>query len=262
MIALIGGTGVGDFALDGETTFRTIDTSWGEALVRVGTIGGREVAFLARHGAGHRIPPHRINYRANIAALSQLGVRAAIATTAVGGLRLLLAPGALLIPDDLIDYAMTRTGKTFFDGQEGAPVVHTEVSRPYSEPVRSALLAAANESNISVHPAGVYLCADGPRYETAAEVRLFASWGGDVVGMTGVPEATLAREAGIHYAAVSLVTNPGAGLTLDPPSHAEVEAAMRAAQPRLHALLRATIARLDTTLLPPIGPGVPLPASG
>ena len=110
-------------------------------------------------------------------------------------------------------------------------------------------------------PAGTYVCADGPRYETGAEVRLFASWGGDVVGMTGVPEATLAREAGIHYAAVSLVTNPGAGLTLDPPSHAEVEAAMRTAQPRLHALLRAAIARVDAGLLPPIGPGVALPTS-
>ncbi len=262
-IAIIGGTGVGSFALEGDATHpQIIETPWGEASVRVGRLRGREVVFLARHGAGHRIPPHRINYRANIAALAQMGVRAALATTAVGGLRLLLAPGALMVPDDLIDFALVRTGKTFFDGQQDAPVVHTEVSRPYSDAVRAVVLAAASDAGIAVHPAGVYLCADGPRYETAAEVRLFASWGGDVVGMTGVPEATLAREAGIHYAAISLVTNPGAGLTLDPPSHAEVEAAMRDAQPRLHALLAETIARLDADTLPPIGPGVPLPASG
>lgn len=259
LIALIGGSGFRDFPFYGPTRSEIVSTGWGTASVRVGTVNGREVVFLPRHGWEHSIPPHRIDYRANIAALHELGIRAAIATTAVGSLRRSLPPGAFLVPDDLIDFTRDRTGKTFFDGQPGAPVVHSDLSCPYSEPLRQALIGAATTTGVGIAPAGTYLCTDGPRYETHAEVRLFTHWGADVVGMTGVPETPLAREAGIHYAALSVVTNYGAGISPDPLTHADVEAAMRDARAALFALITQAIIRIDDVNLPAIGPGVALP---
>lgn len=259
MIGIIGGTGVGTFGLDSPPETVTVQTAWGEASAQRGVLRGRPIVFLARHGAGHRVPPHRINYRANIAALQQIGVRAVLATTAVGGLRADLKPGAFVLLSDLIDFTRDRSGKTFFDGQNGSPVVHTDVTQPYSPELRAVLLEAAHTTDIAMLPTGTYLCNDGPRYETPAEVKLFAQWGADVVGMTGVPEATLAREAGLHYAGISLVTNPGAGISPIPLTHEEVETAMRESAPRLRILLEAAIALVDTNALPPIGPGVSLP---
>ena len=244
MIAIIGGTGVGRFPLEDEATERLVTTEHGEASVKIGRLLGKEVVFLARHGAGHQLPPHRINFRANIAALAALGVKSAVATTAVGGLRRELTPGTLILLDDFIDFTLSRANKTFFDAENGGPVVHTDFTRPYSDTVRAAILAAADAEGIALRPTGTYLCADGPRYESPAEVRLFAAWGADVVGMTGIPEATLAREAGIEYAGISLITNPGAGLTPRPLTHAEVESAMSDATPRLIALISAAIQRL------------------
>ena len=246
MMAIIGGTGVGQFPLAGMATERVIVTEYGEASVKVGRLHGKEIVFMARHGAGHRLPPHRINFRANIAALVALGVKTAIATTAVGGLRRELTPGTLVLLDDFIDFTLSRQNKTFFDAENGGPIVHTDFTRPYSDAVRAAILAAADAQGIALRPTGTYLCADGPRYESPAEVRLFAAWGADVVGMTGIPEATLAREAGIEYAGISLVTNPGAGLSPHPLTHAEVEAAMTEATPGLIALISASIQRLST----------------
>jgi len=259
LIALIGGTGVGQFPLDDSPVSVTLKTPYGTAVAEMGRLRGKEVVFLARHGAGHRVPPHRINYRANIAALYQMGVRAVLATTAVGSLRADLKTGDLVLLDDLIDFTRYRTGKTFFDGEGDAPVVHTDFTIPYSPALRAATLSAAQALNLPIHPTGTYLCNDGPRFETPAEVRLFAQWGADVVGMTGVPEATLAREAGLHYAGVSLVANLAAGLSPESVMHTEVEVAMAAAGPRLHALLAETVARVEEDALPRIGPGVPLP---
>ncbi|MBC8103972.1 MAG: S-methyl-5'-thioinosine phosphorylase [Cytophagales bacterium] len=257
-IAIIGGTGVGQFDLDAPPETTLLSTPFGEAKFQTGLLRGKPVVFLARHGAGHKVPPHRIAYRANIAALVKLGVRAVLATTAVGGLRLDLRPGDLVLLDDLIDFTRDRTHKTFFEG-EGGEVVHTDFTQPYSEPLRQAVRAAADSLSIDLHGTGTYLCNDGPRYETAAEVRLFAQWGADVVGMTGVPEAILAREAGLHYAGISLITNPGAGLSPHPLTHQEVEETMRKSGPRLRELLTETVVRLDPGQLPPIGPGVSLP---
>jgi 5'-methylthioadenosine phosphorylase len=242
-IAVIGGTGVGQLDFDGHPSHETVATPYGDAAVTLGALAGRPVVFLARHGTGHRLPPHRINYRANIAALVALGVRGVIATTAVGGLRLELQPGDCVLLDDFIDFTLARPHKTFFDGADGR-VVHTDFSVPYSPEIRAALIEAAAALGMALRPTGTYLCADGPRYESPAEVRLFAAWGADVVGMTGIPEATLAREAGLHYAGVSLVTNPGAGLSEQPLSHEDVEAAMRAATPRLRALITEAVRRL------------------
>jgi 5'-methylthioadenosine phosphorylase len=259
VIAIIGGTGVGRFPLDDDPIPLTVETPYGAAAVETGRLRGKKIVFLARHGAGHRVPPHRINYRANIAALWQLGVRAVLATTAAGGLNIHLKTGDLVLLDDLIDFTRDRSGKTFFDGEGEAPVVHTDFTFPYSPALRGAVLAAANSLGIPLQGAGTYLCNDGPRYETPAEVRLFAAWGADVVGMTGVPEATLAREAGLHYAGISLVTNLAAGLSPEPLTHTEVEAAMAQAGPLLRTLLVETVARVDEESLPPVGPGTPLP---
>jgi 5'-methylthioadenosine phosphorylase len=258
-IAIIGGTGVGQFDLDAAPEQRVLQTPYGATTAQTGMLRGKPVVFLARHGAGHKVPPHRINYRANIAALAALGVRAVLATTAVGGLRPELKPGEFVLLSDLIDFTRDRTHKTFFDGA-GGEVVHTDFTRPYSEPLRMGIQQAAEALKIPLRGTGTYLCNDGPRYETPAEVRLFAQWGADVVGMTGVPEATLAREAGLHYAGISLVTNPGAGISPTPLTHQEVEEAMRAAGPRLRELLTETVGRLDAESLPAIGPGVSLPS--
>ncbi len=257
-IAIIGGTGVGQFDLDSPPEQKVISTPYGDALAQTGILKGKPIVFLARHGAGHKVPPLQINYRANIAALVTLGVRAVLATTAVGGLRIELKPGEFVLLDDLIDFTRDRTHKTFFDG-DGGRVVHTDFTRPYSETLRVAIAEAAQVLNLPIRTTGTYLCNDGPRYETPAEVRLFAQWGADVVGMTGVPEATLAREAGLHYAGISLVTNPGAGISPTPLTHQEVEEAMQAAGPQLRRLLTETVARLDAESLPAVGPGVLLP---
>jgi 5'-methylthioadenosine phosphorylase len=259
MIAIIGGTGVGKFPLDEEPKYLTVETPWGVAAAQTGTLRGKPLVFLARHGAGHKVPPHRINYRANIAALVKLGVRGVLATTAVGSLNVNLQAGSLVLLDDFIDFTLARQNKTFFDGENGSPVVHTDFTHPYSPELRAALLTAAEATGTLLQPKGTYLCGDGPRYETPAEVRLFAGWGADVVGMTGVPEATLAREAGLHYAGVSLVTNLGCGLSPTPLTHTEVEEAMAAAAPRLRTLLIEAVSRIDADALPPIGPGVALP---
>jgi 5'-methylthioadenosine phosphorylase len=257
-IAIIGGTGVGEFPLDAAPESIVVSTHYGDAYATLGSLGGKPVAFLARHGVGHKLPPHKINYRANIAALVKLGVRAVFATTAVGGMHLQMRPGDFVLLDDFIDFTRDRENKTFFDG-EGGVVVHTDFTRPYSDALRGVLIDAAHSLGIPLRPTGTYLAGDGPRYESPAEVRLFAQWGADVAGMTGVPETTLAREAGLHYAGISLVSNPGAGLSDTPLTHQEVEAAMRDAAPRLRQLLIEAVARLDAESLPPIGPGVPLP---
>ncbi|MBV9851293.1 MAG: MTAP family purine nucleoside phosphorylase, partial [Armatimonadetes bacterium] len=184
-IAVIGGTGFGESLIAG--TPETVETEYGAALVTRGDLGGgRELAFLARHGPGHRLPPHLINHRANVAALRDLGVRAVFATAAVGSLRRVLAPGDYVLLDDFLDF--TQGGAvTFFDAPGN--VRHTDFVRPYDPALRETLLREADDDlRPRLHPRGTYLCLSGPRYETPAEVRLFASWGADVVGMTGAPE--------------------------------------------------------------------------
>jgi 5'-methylthioadenosine phosphorylase len=258
-VAIIGGSGVAALPFDSEPEQIPHATGWGDATLLRGTIADRPVLFLPRHGAGHRVPPHRVPYRAHIAALAALGVRAVLGTFAVGSLRADWKPGTLVLFDDLIDFCLTRTGKTFFDGQPDAPVVHADVTRPFSEPLRAVVRQAADTLDLPLEPSGTYLCGDGPRYETAAEVRLFASWGADVVGMTAVPEVLLAREAGLHYAGIGVVTNLGAGIAPEPLRHTDVETAMHAAGPRLIALIARAVAMLEPESLPAIGPGVALP---
>ena len=237
-MAVIGGTGFGTALVAGAP--ETVETEYGTAsLTRARLSSELQLLFLARHGAGHSLPPHKINHRANIATLRDLGADAVFATTAVGSLRPEIKPGDFVILDDFLDF--TKGDIVTFFGELGT-VRHTDFVHPYDPGLREILRETAGIALAPrVHAQGTYLCTSGPRYETPAEVRLFGSWGASVVGMTGAPEAILCREAGLRYAGVALATNYGTGLVSQTPlSHAEVEAEMAASREALASwLLRA-----------------------
>jgi len=208
-VAIIGGTGF--YAIDDrELEPQIVDTPFGQAQVYLGQGESEDLVFLTRHGPDHRIPPHRINYRANLKALGQLGVKRVLATFAVGSLQPAIPPRSLVALDQFIDFTQGREA-TFFDGGRSG-LAHTEMTEPYCPGLRERVLALAAERGLEIRPKGTYVCFNGPRFETAAEIRMFAQLGGDVIGMTGVPEVSLARELGIHYAAVALSINWAAGL--------------------------------------------------
>jgi 5'-methylthioadenosine phosphorylase len=228
-LAIIGGTGVYDPGLLEAPEPVQVETPYGTASLYAGRLAGREAAFLLRHGAGHAVPPHRVNYRANLWALGQLGVRRVLASAACGSLRRELAPGTWVLVDQFLDFTRGRPG-TFFDGGPDG-VRHADMTAPYCPELRRLLAAAAAARGLPHANAGTYVCTEGPRFETAAEIRAYALLGGDVVGMTGVPEVVLARELGICYAAAAVVTNYAAGLAGRPLTHEEVVAVMaRSAQ--------------------------------
>ncbi len=210
MLAIIGGSGMSAETVMRDSRRETIDTPYGETSgpVSIGTIKGRDTVFLERHGAGHSIPPHEINYRANIWALKQLGVEKIIAVATVGAISSQLLPGELIVPHQIIDYSWGRR-HTFFDA--GAGVKHIDFTEPYSAEMRDALLVAAAQCGESVHPRGVYAVTQGPRLETAAEIDRFERDGADIVGMTAMPECVLARELELAYGAIVVVANHAAG---------------------------------------------------
>ncbi len=210
MLAIIGGTGLTRLSTLAVAHREVIRTPYGEpsAALVVGELAGRRATFLARHGHGHTIPPHRVNYRANLWALKQQGATAVLAVASVGAIRG-AAPGDLVLPHQLIDYTWGRA-QTFFDGN-GAQVVHADFTRPYSDQLRAICLAAARESGIALADGGVYAAVSGPRLETAAEIDRMDRDGATLVGMTGMPEAGLARELGLDYASVCVVVNHAAG---------------------------------------------------
>lgn len=227
MLVIIGGTGLDQlpgFSIESEPE---VQTPYADSPVKLacGSLVGcaGRVGFLPRHGAGHVLPPHRINYRANIDAMRQLGVSAVLAVNAVGGIHRNMGPGVIAIPAQIIDYTYGRE-HTFFDGQHVAPqsadavsasVTHIDFTEPYDAALRALLLASAAAQSIPVLAEGVYGATQGPRLETPAEIRRLQRDGCDMVGMTGMPEAALAREAGIPYASVALSVNWGAGLSDD-----------------------------------------------
>jgi 5'-methylthioadenosine phosphorylase len=219
-LAFIGGTGVYDPHILTDIRSERITTPYGEAAYEIGHYGSRDIIFLARHGVHHTIPPHKINYRANIYALKMLDVTAAVSTTAVGSLNPDFRPGDLVLIDQFIDMTKSREG-TFFDGVHRG-VAHIDMTDPYCPSLRSAVVEAGRKQGITVHDGGTYICTEGPRFETPAEIRAFRSWGADVVGMTNVPEAQLAREAEICYSTISMVTNFAAGMSSEPLTHSEV----------------------------------------
>lgn len=233
---IIAGTGALDVLERGEEC--PVNSVWGQpstvpCRVRVGAHAG---FFLARHGRPHRIPPHRVNYRANIDVFRQLGVRRIIGITAVGGLVRSLGPGSLVVPDQLIDYTWGRA-HTFSDDADH-PLEHVEFGHPFSEPLRRALLEAGAAADIDVVDGGCYAVTQGPRLESNAEVTKLARDGNTLVGMTAMPEAGLAREAGMDYANLSVVANPAAGLSAEPISTDEIHAVMSAAIKSVAELMR------------------------
>lgn len=245
-LAIIGGTGVYALASVPTGEPRPVETSYGPVAVCRAELGGHEVFFVARHGANHSIPPHRINYRANIAAIRDLGCTAVIATNAVGCLRRDIPPASFIVPDQFIDFTKVRP-LSFFDGDPEHGVKHVDMSEPYCPNVRDWLLAAAADVRGNCADGGTYLCAEGPRFETPAEIRMFAAWGADVVGMTGVPEVVLAREAGLCYASLCLVTNFAAGISATPLSHQEVTDLMAERIDGVTGLLTAAVVRAVDT---------------
>jgi len=214
VIAVIGGTGMNDWPGLEITGSRTVDTPYGQPAAPLvhGRVAGVEAVFLARHGVGHKIPPHAINYRANLWALKESGVKGVIAIGAVGAIAGWFPPGALAVPNDLIDYTWGRE-HTYSDGRPGSTLKHVEFNHPYAANIRQALLDAAKAGQIEARDGGVMGVTQGPRLEAAAEIRRLKQDGCDMVGMTSMPEAGLAAELGLPYACLAVSVNwaPGIG---------------------------------------------------
>jgi 5'-methylthioinosine phosphorylase len=241
-LAIIGGTGLTQLSDLTIIKRDNLTTPYGSpsADFITGLLNQKKVIFLARHGCPHTIAPHKINYRANIWGLKQLGVERIIAVAAVGGITEEMLPAHIVIPDQIIDYSHGRL-HTFFE-DENYPVTHIDFSYPYSQKLRSALITAAAKANINITPIGTYGCTQGPRLETAAEIKRLEKDGCDVVGMTGMPEAALAKELGMDYAAISVIANWAAGKTVGEITMAEIEQHLHAGMANIAQLLKVFIA--------------------
>lgn len=235
-LGIVAGTGFYSLADLTDPRTETVETAYGSASVTRGAWHGYPVVFLTRHGAGHSVPPHLVNYRANIRALADAGCRDVVAVNVTGGIDPELEPGDLLCLDDFIDLTKARVG-TFFDGSTPEGVVHTDVLAAYHPQMRREILEAAAGAGQPIRDGGVYACFEGPRFETPAEIRLARLAGADVAGMTGVPEVTLAVEAGLRYAAISLVVNPAAGVSDEPITMADIEATLATSTASVLAIL-------------------------
>jgi len=211
MLAILGGSGMTELPNLKRVRRQVIRTPYGEpsGALTFGRFGDRDLVFLARHGYGHTIPPHAVNYRANIWALAAQGVTEVIAIASVGGIRAELAPGTLVVPSQIIDYTHGRHA-TFFDGADSM-VKHIDFTHPYTPEMRRKIFAACTAAGETPIDGGVYATVQGPRLETAAEIDRLERDGADMVGMTAMPEAALAREAGLAYAALVVVVNWAAG---------------------------------------------------
>jgi 5'-deoxy-5'-methylthioadenosine phosphorylase len=211
MLGVIGGTGLTKLANLESTRRQLVRTPYGEPSgpLTFGKLSGRDVVFLARHGYGHTIPPHLVNYRANLWALHSQGVENVVSIASVGGIRSDLGPGVIAVPHQIIDCTWGRRC-TFYDGEDKA-VVHIDFTQPYCEHLRQRIIAASLAAGEAIVEDGVYAATQGPRLETAAEIDRLERDGADMVGMTGMPEAGLARELGLCYAAIAVVANHAAG---------------------------------------------------
>jgi 5'-methylthioinosine phosphorylase len=211
VLAIIGGSGLSKLGNMEVTQRKVVRTPYGEpsGALTFGRIVDCEVVFLARHGYGHTIAPHQVNYRANLWALKDSGAESIVSVASVGGIRKDLGPGVLVLPHQVIDYTWGRPS-TFFEGS-GAPVNHIDFTEPYSNALRARLVKAAAASKERIVDRGVYAATQGPRLETAAEITRLERDGADIVGMTGMPEAALAREISLEYAAIAVVANYAAG---------------------------------------------------
>jgi len=236
-IGIIGGSGLTKLQALQIEERRIVMTPYGEpsAPLTWGTFDGRPIVFLPRHGAGHLIPPHQVNYRANIWALHQVGVCNVIGMAAVGGIT--VPPGTLVVPDQIIDYTYGRD-HSYFD-TDLTQVTHIDFTEPYCEIMRAALIRAGAHAGIEIQPSGTYGATQGPRLETAAEIRRMERDGCDLVGMTGMPEAALAREIGICYASCSVVVNWAAGKQAGPITMTEIDANLATGMAKARKLLGA-----------------------
>ncbi|MBI2383833.1 MAG: S-methyl-5'-thioinosine phosphorylase [Gammaproteobacteria bacterium] len=242
-VAVIGGTGMNRWPGLEIVRQQSFDTPCGapSAPVAFGRYAGVEVAFLARHGEGHKLPPHRINYRANLWALREAGVKSVVAVAAVGGIAAELPPAAVAVPHDLVDYTWGRE-HTYCDGVV-LPLKHAEFTEPYAPRLREALLDGARRAGVAVVPRGVMGVTHGPRLETPAEIRRMRQDGCDMVGMTGMPEAALARELDLDYAALALSVNWAAGLGSGD-IHGEIETFIAEGMAKVRAVLTEALPRL------------------
>ena len=240
MLAVIGGSGLNQLS---EFTIHQqvqLETPFGEAaVIRQGRYPhqSNDMLFIPRHGEGHALPPHKINYQANLWALKELGASHVLGVNAVGGIRADMAPGRLVIPDQIIDYTFGRE-HTYFNG-DASGVEHIDFTEPYDTAWRQTVLNIAKTEGIAVIYDGTYGCSQGPRLETAAEIRRMRTDGCDVVGMTGMPEAALARELNLKYCAVNLVVNWGAGLGSEAITMASITAVLEQGMVTVTALIQA-----------------------
>ena len=250
MFGLITGSGFYDIPELIDRSAEAVDTPFGGPVpVTTGTWRGLPVCFIARHGPGHSIPPHRINYRANIAALKAVGATSVLATAVSGAINPAMPPGSLVLISDVLNFTSGREA-TFFDGSArpvvagAAPapsVVHTDMSAPYDPELRQLVRRAATDEGVEVHDGAVYCTADGPRFETPAEIRMMGILGGDLVGMTGYPEVVLAVEAGLRYASIGVVSNLAAGISPQPLSTDDIMALLGQVTDPLHRVIGRTV---------------------
>jgi len=242
-IAVIGGTGMNEWPGLSIQRAQPVGTPYGDpsAPLIYGRIYGVDVIFLPRHGEGHKVPPHLINYRANLWALKDAGVRAVIAIAAVGGIAKSMKPAAVAVPDDVIDYTFGRE-PTFFDGVR-APLQHIDFSEPYAPRLREALLKGARRAGVKLVDGGVMGVTQGPRLESPAEIARLKRDGCTMVGMTGMPEAVLAREAELPYASLAVSVNWAAGLGSGD-IHAEIERTVAESMRKVRAVLAKTLPTL------------------
>ena len=239
MLAVIGGSGL--TALENLQAARreSVRTPYGEpsAALAFGTIRGREVVFLPRHGERHTIPPHAVNYRANLWALHAAGATSVVAVATVGGIKAHLRPGSLVVPHQVLDYTHGREA-TFVTGSDGR-LLHVDFTAPYCADMRRCILAAAEQAGCRTVDGGTYAVTQGPRLETAAEIDRLERDGADIVGMTGMPEAALARELALCYATLAIVVNPAAGRGME--AHRirleDVPLILREAMAKVHVII-------------------------
>ncbi|MEK6748591.1 MAG: S-methyl-5'-thioinosine phosphorylase [Pseudomonadota bacterium] len=240
-IAIIGGTGLTSLHNLKILRREVVHTPYGEPSgpLVYGSLADKQVVFLPRHGPGHTIPPHKINYRANVYALKEVGVKKVIAVAAVGGIHADLTPGRLVVPDQIIDYTWGR-GTTFFEDSL-KQVVHIDFTTPYCEELRQVLLQASGQLGLNTAPRGIYAATQGPRLETAAEINRLERDGCDIVGMTGMPEAALARELALCYATCAVIANMGAGRGDQALTMEQIESNLKVGMEDVRHLLEMTI---------------------
>ncbi|MBW7470312.1 S-methyl-5'-thioinosine phosphorylase [Marinobacter sp. F4218] len=243
-VGIIGGTGLTTLSGLEITGERPVETVWGapSAPLVEGSLGDQPVVFLSRHGNPHRIPPHQVNYRANLQALYEAGVRTVVGVNAVGGIHPDMGPAHVVIPDQIIDYTWGRPS-TFFEG-DLEEVTHIDFTWPYDADAREILVAAAASLGVSFSDFGVYGATQGPRLETAAEIRRMERDGCDLVGMTGMPEAVLAAELGMRYVCLGLVVNWAAGKSDHIITMAEIEEAIDKGMSSVKGMLEMSMAGL------------------